>query len=313
MALNPEPKKYYGWRGYKVEVADVELGVAPGIGGRIISLKLHGEELFFVHPKYAGETHNLVHTADLRGKKRQLGHRVFGGDKTWLAPQKEWWENVPPLELDAGPYTSRLVGNSIIMESPVCRETGVRLIRQVELRETGEIVLRQTMINESLWEVRRGIWNVTQFLRPFDVYLPTPPNAVQAYPENGDSERWRSAVVAPAGRWTRIGCHRPALFKFGAMLDCGMLIALRRRAHETLAMMRLFDVEPQQPYAHDAMAEVYNSAKYNYFEIEVHAPLATLAPGAQCSHTQRWALKRLPPEIGPEEVVEAMADCFQGL
>ena len=36
-------------------------------------------------------------------------------------------------------------------------------------------------------------------------------------------------------------------------------------------------------FAHGCIAEVYNSATHPYFEMELHAPLESLAPGARAS------------------------------
>ena len=45
-----------GWSGYVLSMGDIRLGIAPEIGGRIISLVYKGEELLFVQEEHAGET-----------------------------------------------------------------------------------------------------------------------------------------------------------------------------------------------------------------------------------------------------------------
>jgi hypothetical protein len=119
--------KISGWDGYTLTAGNISVGVVPQIGGRIISLAINNKELFFVQKEYAGETFDFSKTATLRAEKRRIGFRVWGGDKTWVAPQKDWWEGSPPIELDAGSYQESVKDNSITMVSAICRETGLQI------------------------------------------------------------------------------------------------------------------------------------------------------------------------------------------
>ena len=125
---------------------EVSLGITPQIGGRIISLTHQEEELFFVQDEFKGDIYDLEVIDDLRAKKREMGFRLWGGDKTWVAPQNEWWEKVPPLDLDAGVYSVNIDENILEMTSPFCRETGLRIIRRITL-DDGLIHLQQTFRN----------------------------------------------------------------------------------------------------------------------------------------------------------------------
>jgi hypothetical protein len=171
----------YGWNGYRLEIGDISLGITPQIGGRIISLTYRGEELLFVQEEHKGEVFDFSRVQDLVREKERLGFRVWGGDKTWVAPQSAWWSKIPPLELDAGQYSAHVIDNGLEMVSPVCRETGLQIIRQVELHEDQSIVLIETIRNTTDYIIERGIWNVTQVLRPFDVYLPAKKENIRAY------------------------------------------------------------------------------------------------------------------------------------
>jgi len=184
------------------------------------------------------------------------------------------------------------------MESPVCRETGLRIIRRIELEEGGRILLDQTLCNESNTPAHRGIWNVTQCLRPFTVWIPAKISAIRPYPEEGDSIKLLPKVIREKGDWSSIICQDPLHFKFGALLDKGILIAFRESRESTLLWTRSFSVEKEGAYAHNAAVEVYNSPTYHYCEIEVHAPLVPLKKGERISHRQEWSFtseKRVVP------------------
>ncbi len=291
----------------RLAAGDVSLAVAPDIGGRIISLTHRGEELLFVQPEHRGETLDLEPVEDLRALKRSLGFRLWGGDKTWVAPQSSWWEEVPPLDLDAGRYDLRLDGNAVEMTSRVCRETGLRIVRRIELRGDGEIVLDQTLHNESSSLLRKGIWDVTQCLRPWDVFVPV--KELRPYPDVEDSVALFSQLVSERDGWTRIECREPLHFKFGGLQSEGKLVALRAAGGETLAFARAFDVDPTADHAHDASVEIYNSPIYDYLEVEVHAPLRPLAPRDSVSHRQRWRIARYDHVVS---AARAWDDLFLG-
>ncbi|MBU0468200.1 MAG: DUF4380 domain-containing protein [Candidatus Omnitrophica bacterium] len=298
--LKIQQENIYGWDGYRLISKDVSLGIIPQMGGRIISLTHQGEELFFVQDEFKGDIYYLDKIDNLRDKKLEMGFRVWGGDKTWVSPQQAWWEAIPPIDLDAGSYSIKIDGNTVEMQSPICRETGLRIIRRIRL-DDGIVHLQQTFRNETNNLINRGIWNVTQVLRPFEVYLPASRNNIKAYRDEGLNED-ASSKISKESNFVKVLCDDNTHFKVGGFIDEGIIVALRKTNAGTLAFSRLFDVDLKCQYAHNASVEIYNSKKYNYLEIEVHAPLVTLGKGQEVSHSQTWILKRFDNNIDPEEV-----------
>jgi len=299
-----QKENIYGWAGYRMTSGDVSLGITPQIGGRIISLTHQGEELLFVQDEFKGDTYSLEGIDDLRAKKCEMGFRLWGGDKTWVAPQNEWWENIPPLDLDAGEYSVKIDENVLEMTSPICRETGLRIIRRITLGDE-RIHLRQTFRNETDNRINRGIWDVTQVLKPFDVYLPASLESIKAYKDEGKIEDAKKKMVEKDG-WVKILCDDDTHFKVGGLINKGVVVALREKDAETLAFSRVFNIDSNHQYAHGAIVEVYNSPKYDYFEVEVHAPLISLDKGEEATHSQTWALKRFKGSVKPEQVAKIL-------
>jgi hypothetical protein len=301
-----EKIKFCGWKCYKLTFDDVSVIVAPEIGGRIIGLAHQGEELMFVQKEHQGETFDFAKVEGLRAEKRKLGFRLWGGDKTWIAPQKDWWEGIPPLELDAGAYEVRLEGNGFMMLSPVCRETGLQVIRRVNLDKSGVLRLRQEMVNKGKETVHKGLWNVTQLLRPFDIYLPTSKAQLRSYHEEDLTLPSHDIVVCEQDGWCKIPCRDNTLFKFGGMVDAGAVLALKESKGGTLAFLKTFDLETDVKYAHSSSVEVFNALDHNYLEMEIHAPHVLLKPGDHSVHNQEWRLKRFPGAPSATEIYEAM-------
>ncbi len=299
--------KLHGWDALRIVVGDLSMTLVPDIGGRMLSLRFRDTELLFVQDAHKGECFDFEFSneKEVRKTKRELGFRLWGGDKTWIAPQSEWLEAIPPLDLDAGRYRAEVLGNRVVMHSSVCRETGLRVTRAFEPTETGGIVLDQSIVNESDRPVRRGIWNVTQFLRPFDVLLPAAKADIRAYPEEGDSVRLHGELVTEADGWTRVPCREPLHFKYGGLVRRGVLLAWRPFQGGRLVHARRFPIDPDAPYRHGAMAEVYNSPDYDYLEVEVHAPARTLVPGELQTHRQIWDFRVFDSDAAPQDILAA--------
>jgi len=85
------------WATLKLQKDDLELIILAGIGGRLANLK------------------------DLPTRSPQFGFPLWGGEKTWIAPDKLWADNEPFSALDSGPYkiTSYSVDH-VAMASEIC-------------------------------------------------------------------------------------------------------------------------------------------------------------------------------------------------
>lgn len=282
------PKNYYGWNGFQLKNNDVTLGIVPQVGGRIVSLVFKEKELFYVDPETAGKQLDLSSLSDLATTKRQLGFLLWGGDKTWSAPQKEWIEFSPPLDLDSAPYSFELCDNAIEMTSPICRETGLQIIRRVELKKDGAIILDQTLINQSNKIKHCAIWDVTQLLKPFDIYLPCKTSAIHydARFEAGKSLR-HQFIQKVDDHHSKIICKDPAIFKYGCRVTEGKVTAISN----DICITKTFDIFPDETYPDGHMVEVFNSSEKNYLELEVLSPLKALHPTEKMSHRQIWTIK----------------------
>lgn len=300
----------YSWAGYRLNFGDVSLGIVPQIGGRIMSLLYQGEELFFVQDEYKGEICHFDEGTDLRKEKQRMGFRYWGGDKTWVAPQEAWFADTPPLVLDSGEYQIQLKENGVKMMSLPCRETGLQIIRDVVIQDEQTIALNQTFRNISSEIVKWGIWNVTQMIRPFAVYLPAKKQQIRVY-RGEDLIEHVGHKMSIDDDWVKVVCDDNTRFKVGGMIDQGVILALRhtstnnqKKQGETIALVRSFDIAAEAAYAHDAIAEVYNSAQYNYLEVEVHAPIQALQPDEEYCHSQVWKVAKIDKIVGPNEVVD---------
>ena len=303
---------YKGWDSWHISQGPLELILVPQVGGRIIGMRWHGHDLAFTQKELEGTMEDVSKVSDVRSRKKEMGFPFWGGEKTWLAPQPEWNDNLPFLDLDSGQYTFHIIqlrpeAAIVQMISPVCRETGMQIIRTIAFdNDSNEWTVTHCIQNQSSEEISWGIWDVAMVQRPGKVYLPKSsssnfPDGVKTYPEEGESSQVRDRVVGELGSLAVITCNEAKKFKYGVDADQpenGWMLGILDVAGLGLVGYRKsVKVFGDQAYGHGCLAEVFNSDVYPYFEMEIHGPVTTLKPGESFSLEEKQALidvKRWP-------------------
>lgn len=283
--------KHKGWDACHLERGPLTLILVPQVGGRIMGMLWRGHDLSFTQPEREGRVEDLSGTRDLRRAKHETGFPLWGGDKTWLAPQTRWTDGVPFLDLDSGPYDLSVEEEKpdvvrVRMRSQVCRETGIQITRTVFVfAESNEWIVTHRLMNRSPATVKWGIWDVSMVLRPGKVYLPrretSPyPGGVKTFLEEGRSAEIRGTVLTELGSLAVIDCRESGKFKFGVdPVDGWMLGVIEVNGLGLVGFRKQVPVYLDRAYGHGCIAEVYNSDRYPYFEMEIHGPVIPLRPG----------------------------------
>jgi hypothetical protein len=261
-----------------------------------------GHNLSFTQPEREGHVETLSAIQDLHAKKREMGFALWGGDKTWLAPQTRWTDGVPFLDLDSGPYELMIEqdGPEVVvvrMTGPICRETGIQITRTVTMSsETGKWIVTHRLFNAGSNETQWGVWDVNMVLKPGHVYLPRGagsryPQGVKTFTEEGESVHVRDTVVSELENIAVIRCTDRKAFKFGVDAQEGWMLGVLEVAGLGLVGYRKqVPVYRDKPYGHGCTAEVYNSDRYPYFEMEIHGPVVSLKPRESFELEERQAL-----------------------
>ena len=294
--------RHKGWSCWYIKNAPVELILVPQVGGRIMGISWRGQDLSFTQPELEGQLVDVSAVEDVSAKKREMGFPLWGGDKTWLAPQTRWTEATPFLDLDSGAYELAIerAGPDVArvrMTSSVCRETGMQIMRTVTMK-AGETAwtVDHCLMNGSAAEVQWGPWDVSMVLRPGRVYLPRSPTSeypggVKTDPAEDQSVQLRNSVVGQLGSLAVLDCHGTRRFKFGVDAHEGWMLGVLDIAGLGLVGYRKqVPVFPGEPYAHGVVASVFNSDLYPYFEMEIHGPLVRLPPGGRYEIGEHQAL-----------------------
>ena len=290
-ALRLEQGSFKGWQAWRIKRGPLELAVVPQVGGRIMGLSWRGHQLAFVHPELAGRTETTAALADVGARKRELGFLLWGGDKTWLAPQDRWPDALPFFDLDSGPYeiTVEDGGGRFIalhLTSPVCRESGMRITRTVRVgaTEPGWRVTHR-LENASSSTVRWGLWDVSMIRHPGRVYLPKRSDSLHAgglkiFAGEGESVALRDRVVTDHGAILEVDCTQPRQFKYGVDAEmCAILAVVEPEPGVLIGHRKSVPTFHPEPYGHDCVVEVFNAVQHPYLELELHGPVVALAPG----------------------------------
>ena len=293
---------YQGWDAIQIEHGPLSLMLVPQVGGRVMSVGWKDHELSFVNPELAGKVLDVAAVSDLRDAKRRFGFVLWGGDKTWLAPQDRWTDSVPFLDLDSGAYSASVdqSGSAVTMRSPVCRETGVQIERTVTMgRHPGAWSVTSRLVNASDHVVQWAPWDVDMMLRPATVFLPTRPysafpRGVRTFDAEGDSALARDQVVTFVGEYAVISCREAVKFKYGVDADVGRILAVfEHSAGGWLGYRKAVPTYHPQPYGHGCVLEIFNASAFSYIEMEVHGPVVSMQPGDSSAVTVDSALFEL--------------------
>lgn len=280
---------FKGWKALEVKNRDLRLIFTPQVGGRISGCSFRGKELFYTHPPLEG----VVPPPDRAS--REFLH--YGGHKTWLAPQEEWPDALPFYDLDSGAYEWAVEENPseirVGLKSPVCRESGVQLVKEVIVNAGPEVRIRQTMTNRSGRPVSRGLWDVTQLLRPATVFMPLKPRSdfaggIKVFETENRNRDEVLRHVRSGGRFAAVSCDDSTLFKVGSDSEEGWLMGFFAHGEKWTVFRKTFQTTPGRPGGHGCTAEVFNSDERPHCEMEIHSALARLAPGESFRWESSW-------------------------
>ncbi|MFD1675915.1 DUF4380 domain-containing protein [Alicyclobacillus fodiniaquatilis] len=287
---------YHGFETIDVEWMDYKLSIAPSIGGRIISYSFQGMEAFYVMPSLEGKLFDLSlgDGESIEQKRMELGMKLYGGFKTWLAPQSRW-QSAPYMDLDLAEHTADWIEEgdtvTVTLESPVCRETGVQFVRRIRVAlDSHAVYVDMGMRNQGREPVEFGLWDVTQVVSPGKVYFPLGSSMGLSSLYTFERPMPSCAQVFPNGVASVDCSPNDGVYKIGTAYSEGWMLNTIQHPDGALGYLKQFEVYPDAAFGHGCAVEVYNSEDYPYYEAEIHAPMMTLMPSDEFFTTQVWSL-----------------------
>ncbi len=233
----------------------------------------------------------------------EWGFPLWGGGKTWVAPQSSWPHGAPHRDLDSLAWTVTKTwcdaeSLGVIFVSPVCSLSGLQITRTLRWPVNSvEWTVTHSLLNAGQICMTCGVWDVLMLSRPARVDAPLPagfPGAVTALPENPSLESLVSDGILDLGpAQASVYCETAKEFKCGFQSTNGEVVAVF--ADWQLAYRRRSDVDSTRAYAHGHPLEIFNAPVLPYFEIETHSPMQTLAPGDRIDYQIHERVEPLVP------------------
>lgn len=316
-----ERSTFKRWSCWRIRSGRLELLLVPQIGGRIM-VRWQNEDLSFVHHHLEGRVLDPGRIRGLRLDGMDTGFPLWGGDKTWLAPQQRWVGRVPFPDLDSGGYDwdGWRDGNRAVarMTSPICRDTGMQITRTLRVTDAGENwVVTHRLVNAGAQPASWAPWGVTMVRRPGVVYLPCNPsspyrNGVKVFADEGESSAVQGVVVERLGGVAAVRCDDARKFKFGVDAGEGWMLGVMNVGGAVPAgYLKRVEPFPGRPYGHGCVAEVFNSDWHPYLEMEIHGPVVTLGPSEAYEVDEHQAVFDVPRHPTSEQEVRAYVDSRQ--
>ena len=92
------------WDVITLQVENLHLQILPGIGGRLWDVKFHNRSLLFQNPDLIGLSGDETNLTALPTRSPQFKFPLWGGEKTWIAPDYLWAKGAPYTSLDSAPF-----------------------------------------------------------------------------------------------------------------------------------------------------------------------------------------------------------------
>jgi len=272
------------WAVVQLQMNDLELTMLPGLGGRLWDVTFKGRSLLFQNPDLAGLPVDETNLASLPTRSPQFAFPLWGGEKTWIAPDTSWTDGAPFPVLDSGAYQVASGSETQVdMTSAVCPISDLSVTRRITMKHENAWTIEHAVTNHGASARVTGIWSVMMIDAPAKIGVATQDPAF--HPVFGSA----GPLVSNRQNCVVADCARKQEFKVGLPNPDGETLV--RFGKGGLWMMCSVP-KPKQVdrYAHQHPFEVFNSGDYNYCEAEWHSPQARLLPGDTLRFQQEFRI-----------------------
>ncbi|WP_424974409.1 hypothetical protein [Dinoroseobacter sp. S124A] len=265
------------WKTVWLKRGELELCILPGLGGRLWDIRVGGQSIMFQNHDLTGCALEGSDLSQLPTRAPHLKFPLWGGEKTWVAPQAAWPEDAPHRTLDVEAYKLEGSQDRALLTSQVCQVTGLSVRRTIELGDDACFAMTHYLSNESTAPISAAPWSVMMLRRPLRVLWLSASDTPYApvFGEPDGKVRVSSGLVEAA-------CLDPREYKVYAdrthcVFDVGGVAFLAT----------VQGASGHRPEGHGAL-EVYNSGAYDYGEVEWVGRMKHLAPGEKTELTVRF-------------------------
>ncbi len=281
-----------------LQSADIEVGIVPAIGGRVVTLRrTDGDNVLFAPKELWSNWRDTRPDWDAYPT-----WQPYHGHITWLGPQSGFWnqqdrhpekrgDNWPPdpAQIYGAFETLARTRTTLELRGPPSPFTGMQLTKRFELAGN-EVRLSVIATNCRDQPVSWDLWSNTRVRPDVPSFTPIGGEAdIRMVNVEGPPLQWRieNGVFAfePTNRRTA------AKGKAFLTTSHSWIASLHP---DSLLVKSFSKTPPDQIHSEQALVEIYldtgSAEAPGLQELEFHGPFMTLAPGESMTQTETWTL-----------------------
>jgi hypothetical protein len=277
---------------YTLQNLHLQLEVLSTGGPRLVGLHLSGSQ-----------ENLLAEAPDIVWQTPHGPYYMLGGHRLWVAPESPDYTAIPDDHGLGFTQVGDVPGLGVRLTQPPDPVTQIE--RSIEVRldpDKPALTLVHVLTNTGSRSFTCAAWGITQLRMGGIALLPSTTNPVDAYGllPNRNLVLWPyTRLDDPRLKITPLGCllygsPLPYACKIGTFSHLGWLGYFLKNC----LFIKYFTPSPDLVHTDQhCNAEMY--VKDSFIELESLSPIATLQPGANLTHVERWEVHRLPTPIDP--------------
>jgi len=304
---------------------NIEVGILPEVGGRIVLLKKPGFNNILKSDK------KLWKNPEKQKPKISAfsDFKAFNGHITWVGPQSEWWthqslnmdRNNSKADWPPDPYLiygkNKIISKSdtsVKMVGPKSPISGVQLYKEISINSSGIVTVKSTAENIRNENISHDLWMLTRLDGFAKAYVPLGKNGILklVYGESKTSEPTPYKII-------------DGYFTFNPSIPVNPKTEQVQEVHlypgnsfiagfskGQMLLIRFKKLDKNLIYPQHGLVELYNDINEKdgdrLLELEVHGEYKTLVPGETISLTETWELLPYDGELNSNDQIKFIND-----
>jgi len=300
---------------------EIEVGILPEVGGRIVLLKKPGKENILKSDSTLWKNANK--------KKPKISSSTnfvaYNGNITWIGPQKEWWThqnlNIERKKNKSDwppePYliysTYQIVEQTesyIKLSSPVSPINGLSLVKEYTITNDGMVKIKVTAKNERNEKVNWDLWMLTRLDGFANVYVPVEEDGILELVIKDNEKIETTPYQIENDHFT----FNPSLPQNGKMEQVQEVHLYPSKNYlagfskKQMLLIRFNKIKKELVYPKHGLVELYNSTNKNgkdsLLELEIHGAYTKLLPGETMALTEVWQIENYDGVSNTDEQIK---------
>lgn len=307
---------------------NIEVGILPEVGGRVVLLRIPGYENIL-----KSDSTLWINSKTQKPKISAFSDfKAFDGHIVWVGPQNEWWTHQdinknrkktasvwpPDPYVIYGKFNIiARTDSSIKMVGPDSPISGIKLFKEVSIKETGEVKFTVTMENITQKNVKWDLWMNTRLDGYANCYVPINKNDLIEFMHTEDNMKETTPYKIENDFFT-LCPSLPKTQKKQQVQEVhinpsqGYISAFNKNQ----MLLIWFKKNPKNKiHPLHGQVELYSSISHSGFdrllELEMHGVYSELKPGETKSLSETWKIFPYDGDINSKSQIKYLKEILR--